>query len=111
MAKLTPLLENRLRQAAPGDLVDVVIEMSDLSQIPKEPGTKTRAERHAAFEHDFGVSTKELTHLIDSVGGKVLASSWLSGAIKARVPVDSIERLRALENVEVIDVPHHLTRG
>jgi hypothetical protein len=111
MAKLTPLLERRLSQAAPGDLVEVVIEMSDLSQIPKEPGSATRAERHAAHEHDFGLSTKEVTQVIDSVGGKVLGSSWLSGAIKAQIPAESIERLRSLDNVEVIDAPHQLTRG
>ena len=108
MAKLTPLLERRLRQAAPGDLVEIVIEVTHV--LPERAAT-ARADRHAAFEQDFSAATKTLTDVIDSVGGKVLGSSWLSGAVKARVPADSIERLRAVDNVESIDVPHQLTRG
>lgn len=107
MAKLTPLLERRLRQAAPDDLVEIVIEVV---HVPRERAATARAERHAAFEREFSLSTKALSDVIDSVGGEVLASSWLSGAVKARVPADSIERLRAVDNVESIDVPRHLTR-
>jgi hypothetical protein len=108
MAKLTPLLERRLRQAAPTDLVEIVIEVT---HVPPERAATARAERHAAFEHEFRVSTKALTDVIGSVGGQVLGSSWLSGAVKARVPADSIERLRSIDNVSSIDVPHQLTRG
>jgi hypothetical protein len=108
MATLTPGLEYQLRNAAPGDLVEVVIEVS---QLPLLPGPATRAERAAVFAHDFGVSTKQVTELIDSVGGEVMGSSWLSSAIEARLPVESIERLRAIANVQVIDVPRRLTRG
>jgi len=43
------------------------------------------------------------TLLIDSVGGQVLGSSWLGSAVKARLPVESIQRLRALDSVEVIE--------
>jgi len=107
MAKITPLLENRLREAKPGDLLEVVIEVP---QIPPQAAA-TRAERAAASERAFGASTKDLTQLIDSVGGQVLASTWLGSAIKARLPVESIERLRALDSIDLIDLPHQLTRG
>lgn len=108
MAKITALLEKRLRHAAPGDLVDVVIEVTQ-SKPPAESSTKS--ERHAALERHFGVSTIEVTQLIQSVGGEVLGSSWLSSAIKARLPVESVERLGSLDDVELIDLPRQLTRG
>lgn len=108
MAKISGALEDRLRSAAPGELVDVVVEVTEQnpSSLPRE-----RSERYAALEQHFGSSTEDVRQLIHGLGGQVLASSWLSRAIKVRIPVESIERLRSVDRVELIDVVRHITRG
>ena len=108
MAKISGPLEDRLRTAAPGELVEVVLEL--VEERPRGLPVDKSA-RHAALERHFGASTEVITKTIQMLGGQVLGSSWLGSAIKARLPVECIERLQSLDRVELIDLPRQITRG
>src|SRR5438874_1848933 len=108
MAKLSPVLENHLETAKPDDWVDVVLEVNEdpPAELPSE-----RSKRYAAADKHFTSSNQNLIQHIQDAGGQVLDKSWLSGAIKARVRANDIERLRSLDNVKLIDLPRRLTRS
>jgi hypothetical protein len=109
MSRMSTPLQEQLRRANPGDLVDVVVEVSEDASTEKLP--VERAARSAAIEQRFAVSTEDIDRLIRDAGGEVLAKSWLSNAIKARIPVEGIDRLLSLDRVGLIDIPRTIKRG
>jgi hypothetical protein len=109
MANLSAVLKNHLESANPDDWVDVVLEVADPPALANPP--TDRPERIAAKGDHFTSSNQEIMQFIQNAGGQVLDKSWLSSAIKARIQVHDIARLLSLHNVELIDLPHRLTRG
>jgi hypothetical protein len=108
VAKISKVLEERLRSCAPDEQVELVLELGE--RHPDNLPT-ARSERNAALEEDFKTSTEPLKQLVRSVGGEVLKSTWLASALKVRIPAEGIERLRSAENVEFIDLPRQIKRG
>jgi hypothetical protein len=109
MGKLSSVLKDRLETAKPDDWVDVVLELTGPSALADLPSD--RRERYAAVDQVFASSNKDVIEAIQDTGGQVLDKSWLSSAIKARVQAHNISRLLSLDHVELIDLPHRLTRG
>ena len=108
MARLSPVLQQYLQRAQPGDLVEVVLEMHD--QPSPEPLPTERRERSQARDQQFTRATQAVVQIIQSAGGTVLGSSWLSSAIKIRIPAGRIEGLLTLDRIDLIDLPRKLTR-
>ncbi len=42
------------------------------------------------------------------VGGVVTSKAWINRTLNVRVPVESIERISDLDEVESLDTPHDL---
>jgi hypothetical protein len=109
MAKFSTLLEKRLRDAQPGEILDIVIEVTERARaMPQSFG---REERAAAAERQFLNDTEAIAELIQESGGQVLGRTWLGSALKARIPAERIERLRQVDDVEFVDLPRLLIRG
>jgi hypothetical protein len=102
-SKLTPSLASRAREAAPGDLLDVVIELVPPASAG-EPADARGAisTRKAAFQRDLAPVEEALRQ----AGGQLLASVWLNHTLRARIPAGSIEKLAELAAVHTLDVPH-----
>ena len=109
MASISAPLERRLRSADPGELVDIVIELQ--TEMP-EPASATapRGQHYAAVERRFASVGEHVRGFIRDHGGEVIGSGWLAGAIRARVPAQSVTGLQLLDRVELIDLPRRLTR-
>jgi hypothetical protein len=108
MARLTPVLQQRLQSAKPGDLVEVVLELRQTAAPESIPTERT--ERVAALDEHFTSSSEAVVRGIQAAGGSVLAKSWLSGTLKVRIPAEQVERLLGLDSIDVIDLPRTLTR-
>ena len=108
MAKISDILQERLRTCAPGEQVEIVVELGEHSPA-NLPASKS--ERHAALEEEFSRSSEPLGQLVRSIGGEVLSTTWLGSALKVRVPAKSVERLLSVDNVEFIDLPRQIRRG
>jgi len=109
MARMSAALENHLRTASPDDWIDVVLEVAAPSSAPGPEAE--RSERVARAEQQFTAQHQAVIQGIQNAGGEVLGQSWLSSAIKARIRVNEIERLLAIDRVELIDLPRRLTRS
>jgi hypothetical protein len=109
MARISPVLQQYLQAAKPGDLVEIVLEIHE--QPSPEALPAERRERSAALEQQFTSSAESVIQGIQNVGGTVLGSSWLGSAIKARVPVEHVNTLLSLDRVEAIDLPRKITRS
>jgi hypothetical protein len=109
MASMSAPLERRLRSADPGELVDIVIELQ--TETPEAASASTpRSEHYAAVEHHFASAGQHVRQFIRDRGGEVIGSSWLTSAIRARVPAASVTELQSLDRVELLDLPRTLTR-
>ena len=109
MARISAPLERRLRSADPGELVDIVIELQ--TETPDAaPAAASRPEHYSAAEHHFASAGQHVHQFVRDHGGEVIGSSWLAGAIRARVPAGSVSRLQSLDHVDLIDVPRALMR-
>jgi hypothetical protein len=108
MARLTPVLQQRLQSAKPGDLVEVVLELREAAAPESLP--VDRSERVAALDHHFESTAEAVVRDIQDAGGHVLARSWLSGTLKVRIPAEQVERLLGLDPIDVIDLPRSITR-
>ena len=107
MASISEPLERRLRTAHRGELVDIVVELQTELTAPV---AASRSEHFAAVEHDFASAGQHVRQFIRDHGGEVIGASWLAKAIRARVPAESVTELQFLDRVELIDLPHRLTR-
>jgi hypothetical protein len=109
MARISEVLQDRLRTASPDDWIEVVVEIAEVPSA--HAPSADRLERLTRAEQQFTASNQDVIQSIQHAGGEVLDKSWLSGAIKARVRVNDIERLLSLDRVELIDLPRRLTRS
>jgi hypothetical protein len=109
MAGISASLERRLQGADPDELVDVVLELQTETP-PAAPSGTSRSEHYAAVEGHFAAAGQHVRQFIRDRGGEVTGSSWLAGAIRARVPAASIAELQSLERVSLVDLPQTLTR-
>jgi hypothetical protein len=108
MAQLSPALERYLQTAKPDDLVDLVLELRDTPAPEALPAD--RGLRATKLDELFTAATAPLAQLVETAGGTLLGSSWLSSALKVRMPVKEIASLHAIDRVELIDLPRKITR-
>ena len=102
-SKLTPALAARAQQAAPDDLLDVVIELVPPPSAAEAPGTRGAiSSLKAGFQRDLAPVEDALRR----AGGQLLGSVWLNHTVRARIPAASIDKLADLPSVHIVDVPH-----
>jgi hypothetical protein len=97
--KLTPALLDRARAAAPGDLVDVVIELRR---------ERTRGGDVDELRSRFAKDASPVEQAVVEAGGAVLGRAWLNATVRARVPAGTLARLGQVEGVERIDAPRRI---
>ena len=108
MAKLSASLEQRLRTASPGELIEIVLEVEDAPRPATLPAT--RSARYEALEQNFQSATESIASAIKTAGGTVLKHTWLGSAIKASVPAEVVASLLSLDGVTLVDLPGRITR-
>jgi hypothetical protein len=109
MPKFSSQLEDRLQNSKPGDVLDVILEVADEPELAALPASKP--ERYEAAQEQFETRNQSVTKLVEDAGGEVLGQNWLNSAVKVRIPVDTIQRLLASDQINLIDIPHRISRG
>jgi hypothetical protein len=104
-AKLTASLLSQARNAGPGELLDVVVELSPSSAEPGVSKASSRAEEIAERKEAFNRDAVEAERVVREVGGEVTGRAWINRTLRCRVPVAGLERLSQLASVAVLDVP------
>ena len=107
--KLSPALADRVEQAAPGEVLDVVVELHR-RLIEATRGT-TVEERIAPVRDAFAAEARPVEDEIRRLDGEVLGSAWINQTLRARVPVEGIGRLAGLDEVVALDLPRRLAPG
>lgn len=107
-SKLSIPLAERLRDALPGELLDVVIEL-ERRLVEPTPGL-SREERIAPVRDAFARDASPVRRAVLAAGGEVLGEAWINQTIRARVPPEGILALSALRQVVALDVPRRLRR-
>jgi hypothetical protein len=107
-SKLTSELEFQLERSDPAGLVEVVVELGGGSRRGhrEKDRTKAIAARREAFEDE----TKDLTHLVQNLGGEVLDMAWINRTIRCRIPAGGVASLSSAKSVALLDIPHILHR-
>ena len=94
-------------QRGPDDEVDVVLE---LEQLLPEVAEGSRAERMARQKASFHAIAEPVKAAVVQSGGRVEAEAWINCTIKVRVPASAIARLKDVDGIVTIDVPHQIHR-
>ena len=108
VAKLTPVLIERLDSAAGEPLIDVVLEIR--ADAPSPAKTRSREDAIAATKQRFSEAAQPVEQQVAKLGGEILERAWISGSIRVRVPVSCVRELADADGIASIDVPHKITR-
>jgi hypothetical protein len=106
-AKLKPDLKDQLTQAAPTEVLDVVLELG-LPAEPVDGAPQSRSEQIALRKEAFSHDVVPVEEAVREVGGEVLDRAWINQTVRARVPAEGVEQLSELDKVETLDVPRRL---
>jgi hypothetical protein len=107
--KKTAGLNKAASAAAPGDPLNVVLELKEMSRPPV--AAKNRAEQIQLNTQAFALHIQPLKDKIASLGGEVFGEgAWLNSTISARVPKCGLDALEQDDLVESIDLPRTLER-
>jgi hypothetical protein len=109
VAKLRPALAERLRQAAPGETLEIVLELQPRRVQPTQ-GLSVE-ERTAPVRDGFAHDSKPVEDAVAAAGGAVLGRVWLNQTIRVRVPAGAVPALSAFAQVVALDLPRTLVRG
>ena len=93
-------------KAAAEDPVDVVLELKQ----PAIDAEGNRGERIARQKAVFKTLAGPVKAAVVEHGGTVEAEAWINCTIKARVPARALERLKEVDGIVTIDLPHQVTR-
>jgi len=107
--KLTPQLRESLSGKEPDALIDVIVECS-VAAPTASPRAVTRGNRIAQQRQQFLDGAAPVEQRIKSLGGTVLEHAWINQTLRARVSVQTLQRLADDKAVVSIDVPARLTR-
>lgn len=88
------------------DSLDVVLEL----QQAGAQSTGSRAEKIAHQKANFKNVAEPVKAMVVQSGGTVEGEAWINCTIKARVPAKALKRLREIDGVLKIDVPHTISR-
>src|SRR2546421_459237 len=83
MAKVTPELETRLAAAAPGQELDLVLEMT--GDVPTAPSGTATTEYVDSMRQSFHADLASVHRLVEDIGGAVMGENWLNRVVKVRV--------------------------
>ncbi|HSK25964.1 MAG TPA: hypothetical protein VK894_03540, partial [Jiangellales bacterium] len=72
---------------------------------PVVPDEGSRAERMAALRQRFDGEVRSVAGRLDSVGGVVLDTAWISSTVRGRLPVEGVAELAGDSLVEAVDLP------
>jgi hypothetical protein len=113
--KISSDLRQRIASGGPGEMLDVVVELSNpgpeaASEVENARGIVSRGERIAAEKQRFVEQATPVQELVSSLGGEVVEHAWINKTLRARIPAEQIEHLINAPGVGAVDVPHRLTR-
>src|SRR5947207_13811098 len=74
MAKVTPELESRLAAAAPGQELDLILEMS--GNVPMSPSGRASGEYVDSMRQAFDGDVASVHRLVGHIGGIVVGQNW-----------------------------------
>lgn len=105
--KLTPKLAEHIEKTGAGDMLEIIVELDQArgKEIISGSGDMSRQERIAKLQEDFADQSAAVTSRIAEVGGEVLGQAWINKTLKARVPVESIQRISDDDEVTAVDLP------
>jgi hypothetical protein len=109
MARVTPELENRLAAAVPGQELDLVLEMT--GDAPPPPPGRATPEYIDSMRNAFSADVESVHRLVEGMGGAIMGENWLNRALKIRMPAERVSELLHSPEIDVIDIPHRLTRA
>lgn len=105
-SKLSPSLKKRLDRAAPGEMIEVVVELHPTPIL--EGAAADRDERIAALHDAFAQRAAPLEAVVRASGGEVTGAVWLNETIRARVPAATVAALSGHPEVMLVDLPRAL---
>lgn len=105
-AKLTLALAQRLAGCAPGEVLDLVVELR-ARRVEATPGT-AREERIAPVRDGFEADASPVSDAIRRLGGEVLDRAWINQTLRVRLPAGGVAALGELSQVAAIDLPRAL---
>jgi len=105
-AKITPALTVQVEGAAPGEVLDVIVELP--SRQVELAGGETYEERTVSVRQGFERDALAVEEAIRRAGGTVAGRAWINQTLRASVPCEALAGLTALDEVVVLDVPRAL---
>lgn len=106
-AKLSRVLAERVDQAAPGEVLDLVVELHP-RRVESAPGA-SREERIAPVRDAFQRDAAPVEAAIQALGGEVVDAAWINQTVRARLPAAGVARLAELSQVVMLDVARRLS--
>ena len=70
----------------------------------------SRAERIAQQKSSFESCAQPVKAAVLQAGGSIEGEAWVNCTIRARVPAKALTKLREVDGVKRIDVPHRIKR-
>lgn len=106
-ARITPALAAAAgTHGVPDEALEVVLELGPVA----ETAEGSRADRIARQKAEFQAMAEPVKAVVRQLGGSVEAEAWINGTLKARVPASALRRLKDVEGIVAIDVPHRIER-
>jgi hypothetical protein len=105
---VTPSLVRELERAKDRDFIEVIVELYTSVSSEHLKGL-TRAAAIEARKHAFDAAVAAVARVISSLGGIVLRKAWVNETIQVQIPAGQVNQVAALENVRVVDTPHHIS--
>ena len=104
LAELTNSLSSEI------DMIDVVVELDheSIDSLKNSAPNKSRNEQISLRKESFARISSPVENIISEVGGEVTAKAWINYTLRAKLPVNGLQRISDLDEVDALDSPQEL---